>query len=213
MTQSSQQRPRGLFDTIVGQGPHGRQETFEDRPGWPQPQRQFSPSARSTNLPGYSQQPQPAARENSFEHDGSNATLVHQQERGVSQLQNAVSAATTGNAGRPTSMMQISPGLGQPASLAQSGAMTGLPGQQGDMKRGPVEFNHAISYVNKIKVSGLQYGRGGGLRGPRNKVNALTWRNSLRTDSHSNLTSISNSLKFCRHINESRSQFKTFTPR
>jgi hypothetical protein len=40
--------------------------------------------------------------------------------------------------------------------------MTGLPGQQGDLKRGPVEFNHAISYVNKIKVSGMQYGSGGG---------------------------------------------------
>ena len=50
-------------------------------------------------------------------------------------------------------MMQISPGLGQPANLAQSGGLGGLPGQQGDMKRGPVEFNHAISYVNKIKVS------------------------------------------------------------
>ena len=50
-------------------------------------------------------------------------------------------------------MMQISPGVSQPANLAQSGGLTGLPGQQADMKRGPVEFNHAISYVNKIKVS------------------------------------------------------------
>lgn len=159
MTQSSQQRSRGLFDAIIGPGSHGRQEAFEDRPGWPQPQppRQFSPSARSTNISGYGQQPQPPATDTSFEHDTSNSALVHQQEqRGVSQLQNAVSAATTGNAGRPTSMMQISPGLGQPASLAQSGGMAGLPGQQGDMKRGPVEFNHAISYVNKIKVSGFR---------------------------------------------------------
>jgi histone deacetylase complex regulatory component SIN3 len=108
-------------------------------------------------MSAYGQQPQALARENSFDHDASNAALVHQQEqRGVSQLQNAVSAATTGNAGRPTSMMQISPGLGQPASLAQSGGLPGLPGQQGDMKRGPVEFNHAISYVNKIKVSRVQ---------------------------------------------------------
>jgi hypothetical protein len=67
MTQSFQQRPRELFDTIEGQGPYERQETFEDRPGWPQLQHQFPPSARSTNLPGYSQQPQPAARENSFD--------------------------------------------------------------------------------------------------------------------------------------------------
>ena len=154
MTQSSQQRSRGLFDTIMGQGSHGRQEGFEDRPGWPQPQRQFSPGARSTNMSGYGQQPQQQATDNSFEHDASGAALVHQQEqRGVSQLQSAVSAATTGNAGRPTAMMQISPGLGQPANLAQPGGLGGLPGQQSDMKRGPVEFNHAISYVNKIKVS------------------------------------------------------------
>jgi paired amphipathic helix protein Sin3a len=154
MTQSSQQRSRGLFDSIMGPGSLGRQDTFEDRPGWPQPQRQFSPVARSTNMSVYGQQSQPPVGESSFDHDASNAALVHQQEqRGVSQLQNAVSAAATGNAGRPTSIMQISPGLGQPATLAQSGGLPGLPGQQGDMKRGPVEFNHAISYVNKIKVS------------------------------------------------------------
>ena len=212
LTQSSQQRSSGLFDTVVGQGPHGRQETFEDRPGWAQPQRQFSPSARATNLPGYGPQPPPPARENSFEHDGANAALVHQQEqRGVSQLQNAVSAATTGNAGRPTSMMHISPGLGQPASLAQPGGMTGLPGQQGDMKRGPVEFNHAISYVNKIKVSRLQYWKWQWQGRPDNGVKALTLRNSLRIDLHSNLTSTSNSWKFCRRINESQNQFRTFT--
>jgi paired amphipathic helix protein Sin3a len=157
MTQSSQQRSRGLFDYLPSSGSYLRQDASDDRPSWPQPQRQFSPVARSTNMSAYGQQPQALARENSFDHDASNAALVHQQEqRGVSQLQNAVSAATTGNAGRPTSMMQISPGLGQPASLAQSGGLPGLPGQQGDMKRGPVEFNHAISYVNKIKVSRVQ---------------------------------------------------------
>ena len=170
MTQSSQQRSRGLFDTIMGPGSHGRQDMFEDRPGWPQAQRQFSPSARSTNVSGYIQQPQPPATENSFEHDASNAALVHQQEqRGVSQLQNAISAATTGNAGRPTSIMQVSPGLGQPASLAQSGSMAGIPGPQGDMKRGPVEFNHAISYVNKIKVSGFR-------NVDRIKILGMEWR-------------------------------------
>jgi paired amphipathic helix protein Sin3a len=154
MTQSSQQRSRGLFDYLPSSGSYFRQDASEDRPGWPQQQRQFSPAARSTNISAYGQQPQPPVRENSFDHESSNAALVHQQEqRGVSQLQNAVSAAATGNAGRPTSMMQISPGLSQPASLAQPGGLPGLPGQQGDMKRGPVEFNHAISYVNKIKVS------------------------------------------------------------
>jgi paired amphipathic helix protein Sin3a len=112
--------------------------------------------SHSAHLSGYGQPPQAPAAENSFEHDASNAALVHQQEqRGVSLLQNAVLAATTSNAGRPTAMMQISPGLSQPASLAQSSSMAGLPGQQADMKRGPVEYDHAISYVNKVKVSGF----------------------------------------------------------
>ncbi|MBE7181088.1 MAG: hypothetical protein INR71_07755 [Terriglobus roseus] len=55
-----------------------------------------------------------------------NASLMHQQEqRGVSQLQNAASVAGI-------------PGGAMPQAI-------------GIEKRGPVEFNHAISYVNKIK--------------------------------------------------------------
>jgi paired amphipathic helix protein Sin3a len=77
------------------------------------------------------------------------ATLVHQQEqRGVSQLQNAVSAA----AGRSI----LSPGgeISTPmAGQALNGVAQGVQGGVGAEKRGPVEFNHAISYVNKIKVS------------------------------------------------------------
>ena len=158
MTQSLQPRGRGIFESSnlnpLSQPSLGRQDTFEGRPGWSQPQRQFSPSARSGNLSAYGPQSQGPTAENSFEQDVANAALVHQQEqRGVSQLQNAVSAATNGTVGRAPSMMQISPGSGQPPSLAQPGNVTGLPGQQADMKRGPVEFNHAISYVNKIKVS------------------------------------------------------------
>jgi paired amphipathic helix protein Sin3a len=87
------------------------------------------------------------------------AAIVHQQEqRGVSHLQSAVSATTTGS-GR-TSMMQLPPGRGQTPGLSQPmNSLTGLgssvlQGSQADLnKRGPVEFNHAINYVNKIKVS------------------------------------------------------------
>lgn len=84
------------------------------------------------------------------------AALAHQQEqRGVSQLSNAVSAATGGLLNRPD---LISPPGGAPNQMPaqsmngvshlaqQGGAQAGLD------KRGPVEFNHAISYVNKIKV-------------------------------------------------------------
>ena len=87
------------------------------------------------------------------------AALAHQQEQqGVSQLQNAVTAATNGGQVRP-SMMQESPGgesamtLGQAVAGLSNGAVgTPLAAQLGMEKRGPVEFNHAISYVNKIKV-------------------------------------------------------------
>ena len=85
------------------------------------------------------------------------ALIAHQQERGVSHLSNAVSAiATNGAPGRHT-LAQVSP-VGGPATLSQG--VTGLsnaalnPGVQlGMEKRGPVEFNHAIGYVNKIKAS------------------------------------------------------------
>ena len=164
MTQSLQSRPRPPFEPSnlhpLGQSTLGRQDSFEQgRPGWQQQQTpqnligQFSPSGRSVNLPLYGQHPHASSVDNSFEHDAPSSALMHQQEqRGVSQLQNAVSAATNGTPGR-TSLMQISPGSGPSATLAQPGGLAGLPGQQGDLKKGPVEFNHAISYVNKIKVS------------------------------------------------------------
>src|SRR2546421_2174550 len=74
--------------------------------------------------------------------------FINEEQRGVSQLQIAVSAATTGNAGRPTSMMQISPGLVQPASPAQLGGMTGLPRLQGDVKRWS-DFSHRPLLMRK----------------------------------------------------------------
>lgn len=79
------------------------------------------------------------------------ALLAHQQEqRGVSQLQNAVSVAT----GEPVrhDHQQGSP-VPDAAGLPGGGASNNMSMQQSQMeKRGPVEFNHAISYVNKIKV-------------------------------------------------------------
>ncbi|KAF2716727.1 hypothetical protein K431DRAFT_289187 [Polychaeton citri CBS 116435] len=78
--------------------------------------------------------------------------MMHQQEqRGVNQLQSAVSAAAGARAG-------LSPGPGRTTTPLPGGpdpnGMAGAAGQQdpvGMEKRGPVEFNHAISYVNKIK--------------------------------------------------------------
>lgn len=78
------------------------------------------------------------------------ALLAHQQEqRGVSQLQNAASAVV---AGEP--IMKNGPDTSPPPE-ATSPVLNGSNANQqagGGEKRGPVEFNHAISYVNKIKV-------------------------------------------------------------
>lgn len=77
------------------------------------------------------------------------ALLAHQQEeRGVSQLQNAVAAQGDGQ-GRALAMSPMPEASNPTAGTAES--------QQGGLtdRRGPVEFNHAISYVNKIKVSQL----------------------------------------------------------
>lgn len=72
------------------------------------------------------------------------ALLAHQQEqRGVAQLQSAANASDQGQ--MPVSQ-NVSPSS-QGATLPN-----GLGLAQGQ-SRGPVEFNHAISYVNKIKVS------------------------------------------------------------
>lgn len=80
-----------------------------------------------------------------------NAVLLahEQQQRGVSQLQNAVSVAT-GEPVRHEILHALPPN--NVAELAANGPLS-LQAQAHLEKRGPVEFNHAISYVNKIKVS------------------------------------------------------------
>jgi paired amphipathic helix protein Sin3a len=64
-------------------------------------------------------------------------------------------------AGRGTSQMPNNPASGNPpprsvhtpTPTAAQGALNGSAAQQANLeRRGPVEFNHAISYVNKIKV-------------------------------------------------------------
>jgi paired amphipathic helix protein Sin3a len=68
----------------------------------------------------------------------------------VAQLQGAASAAS--GLGRP-SMLPVS-GAGSNQSMSSLAGVGGmLQGGHTDLnKRGPVEFNHAIRYVNKIKV-------------------------------------------------------------
>ena len=155
-TQSLQARSRPGFEIAnlnnsVGNSVMARQDHLDsNRQGWMQHQAQYSPNGRATNVgPYHQQQANEPSYDNRLEQDAASAALVHQQEqRGVSQLQNAVSAAANGATGRGP-VLQVSPGPGQPAAMAQQGGQ-GLLAVE--MKRGPVEFNHAISYVNKIKV-------------------------------------------------------------
>ncbi|KAF2146905.1 uncharacterized protein K452DRAFT_72479 [Aplosporella prunicola CBS 121167] len=142
--------------------PQQQQQQQQQQSGTAAPEGVFSPS-RPVGQPHFPPQqsqsnqgpisPEMQAREQQAAMTA--AALAHQQEqRGVSQLSNAVSAATGGILNRPD---LISPPGGAPNQLPGQG-MNGIGhmGQQGGAnggldKRGPVEFNHAISYVNKIK--------------------------------------------------------------
>lgn len=125
--------------------PFGRTNgTFTPQPGQQSAQMAFSPSGRPLGPTAQAQQPQHLSPMEAARQQEQQA-MHQQQERGLGSLQNAVSAAT---------------GANLRAGVSPRG--TPMPGQQdpnaGDQqagleKRGPVEFNHAISYVNKIKVS------------------------------------------------------------
>lgn len=120
----------------------------------------FSPSNRNLGHQLYINQqsqnnqaplsPEVAAQRNHQDAASTAAAMAHQQEqRGVSQLQNAVSAAT-GRSILSPSADASTPLPGQTVNGASHGAQALGVGPAGE-KRGPVEFNHAISYVNKIK--------------------------------------------------------------
>ncbi|OJJ46130.1 hypothetical protein ASPZODRAFT_133127 [Penicilliopsis zonata CBS 506.65] len=127
----------------------------------------YSPQSRMLSATIYGQQgPQAQPQDHHYEYQtqqdqqaaATTASLAHQQDhRGVAQLQGAAHAASAAAVGRP-SLLQAVSASGQPANLSQPmNSLAGvgsnvLQGGQADLnKRGPVEFNHAISYVNKIK--------------------------------------------------------------
>lgn len=174
----------------------------------------FSPTARPGPQISFLQQP--VARQGTVPYGpreeeisaADAAAIAHQQEQqGVSQLQSAVSAATTESIqGRssaiPAPSVEGSSGtLGQAVQGLSNVGMGHLVGAQlGMEKRGPVEFNHAINYVNKIKVGNLDCLSNGYL--PRLRI---VLRHSRR--------SINNFSRFYRPINASPSRFKTFMPK
>lgn len=104
-----------------------------------------APSAHPQPLsPEQAQREQQAAASNV-------ASLAHQDQRaGVSQLQNAASVSAAMSQARPNILSPSGAAAAQMAGGAYNGIGALAPGASIE-KRGPVEFNHAISYVNKIK--------------------------------------------------------------
>jgi paired amphipathic helix protein Sin3a len=105
---------------------------------WQQPQHSiespegvFSPPTQGGSAVPYNQAP----TQHSAYNEQTAAAVHQQQQRGASQLTNAAGI------------------LNHPPRNTQTPTPLNGGGQPGLEKRGPVEFNHAISYVNKIKVS------------------------------------------------------------
>jgi paired amphipathic helix protein Sin3a len=140
-TVQSMPQPRPLSRQEGGESHRRTNGTYTPQPGQSN-QMMMSPGGRAVGpaMQGSHISPMDVARQQEQQQ-----AMHRQQEHGVNQLQNAVSAATSGATMRAA--MSPAPGRGTP-----------LPGQDGMIdghgmeKRGPVEFNHAISYVNKIKV-------------------------------------------------------------
>ena len=126
-------------------------------------------------------------------------------QQGDRAVSNLVSAANGGPG--HANAAHLSTNGAQGAAFAQvnaalSNAASAQGTQLGIEKRGPVEFNHAIGYVNKIKVRLYYY----------------SFSISVEIDFHrivlrNNLRSISNFLKFCRRTSVNRNQFKMFMRR
>lgn len=135
-----------LADNSIGQASSNNAYYGNQRPGnWQQPQHSiespegvFSPPNQNGGQAFNQNQ-----AHSSYEAQQAAAAAAHQQQqRGVSQLTSAVASTL----GHPPRNVQT-PTPGQQQSINSGSAQPGLE------KRGPVEFNHAISYVNKIKVN------------------------------------------------------------
>ena len=125
----------------------------------------FSPNSRP--IPGphlfaqqhMARQQRPGYGGRDEEMSSAEVAAMHQQEqRGVSQLQNAAHVADNQENSYST---QNQTANGQPGAGGVNGTLgipLGLPtgSQSAAEKKGHIEFNHAISYVNKIKVGAIQ---------------------------------------------------------
>ncbi|KAK5129203.1 hypothetical protein LTR08_003753 [Meristemomyces frigidus] len=141
-TVQSMPQPRPLSRQDGHDGMRSANGTFTPQPGAQSAQMMFSPSGRPVGPAAPGQQhhmsPLEAARQQEQQ------AMHAQEQRGVNSLQSAVSAAAAVGGLRAGVSPRVTPMPGQDMSAA------GVD-QIGMEKRGPVEFNHAISYVNKIK--------------------------------------------------------------
>lgn len=113
------------------------------------PDGPYTPGRPGGQHSGYGMSQQ-GRRPTDEEMDGLEQALAARQEQNVAQLSSAVNVAREiGPAG--LSAMQTSPQ--QSRALPPSAPQAQYDQDQGGEKKPPVEFNHAISYVNKIKVS------------------------------------------------------------
>ncbi|EME44313.1 hypothetical protein DOTSEDRAFT_71974 [Dothistroma septosporum NZE10] len=136
-------QPRPLSRLGDHEGTRPSNGTYTPQPGPSSAHMAFSPSGRPLGPVTAHQHQHLSPHEAASQQEEQRA--IHQQEqRGLNSLQTAVSTAAGGTSLRAGISPRASPMPGQVAAdLAASGA--------GEEKRGPVEFNHAISYVNKIK--------------------------------------------------------------
>lgn len=142
--------PRSYPEEGGGQeGARPANGTYTPQPGQTAP-LQYSPSGRPVGPATTGQQTQRLSSLEAARQQQEQQAIHQQEQRGVNSLQSAASAA----AAAPGLRAGMSP-RGTPLPHQQDANLMAdaAQGQAGAEKRGPVEFNHAISYVNKIKVS------------------------------------------------------------
>ena len=153
--------PRPLSPPRVP-GPNGAAPSAVDRPFWQHQQPagapvdpRFSPDGRQNMAqPAFGAHGAPTSHPThspeAFRQ--AEAAAIHRvEQQNVTQLGNAAAAASAREMSGRGGLMSSPGDVPLPPALNGAGAPMMVNG--GMEKRGPVEFNHAISYVNKIKVS------------------------------------------------------------
>ena len=148
-TVQSMPQPRPLSRQEGPEGMRPANGSYTPQPSAQSVQMMFSPSGRPLGPAGPNQPPHMPTSDPARQQE---PHAMHQQEhRGAGSFQSAISAAAGAPSMRPAASPRVTPAPGpEPGSMQPA---DGPQTQAGMEKRGPVEFNHAISYVNKIKVS------------------------------------------------------------